>query len=100
MFKTSGSCAAFLGNYDTKSSATVSFGNGKYDLPPWSISILPDCKTEVFNTARVRQYFLPSLFYYMKECSWKLFVQNFSVTNIFLIRIVMFSTSVVQGQKH
>ncbi|WVZ25908.1 hypothetical protein V8G54_004452 [Vigna mungo] len=32
---------------DTKSSATVIFGNGKYDLPPWSISILPDCKTEV-----------------------------------------------------
>ncbi|WVZ12992.1 hypothetical protein V8G54_017522, partial [Vigna mungo] len=53
VFKTSGTCAAFLGNYDTKSSATVSFGNGKYDLPPWSISILPDCKTEVFNTARV-----------------------------------------------
>jgi hypothetical protein len=24
-----------------------------YDLPPWSISILPDCKTTVFNTARV-----------------------------------------------
>ncbi|BAT76813.1 hypothetical protein VIGAN_01487000 [Vigna angularis var. angularis] len=53
VFKTSGTCAAFLGNYDTKSSATVTFGNGKYDLPPWSISILPDCKTEVFNTARV-----------------------------------------------
>ncbi|XP_014509817.1 beta-galactosidase isoform X2 [Vigna radiata var. radiata] len=53
VFKTSGTCAAFLGNYDTKSSAKVSFGNGKYDLPPWSISILPDCKTEVFNTARV-----------------------------------------------
>ncbi|KAL6585819.1 hypothetical protein OROMI_002463 [Orobanche minor] len=24
-----------------------------YDLPPWSISILPDCKTEVYNTARI-----------------------------------------------
>ncbi|KAJ1400667.1 Glycoside hydrolase, family 35 [Sesbania bispinosa] len=49
----SGACAAFLANYDTKSSATVTFGNGKYDLPPWSISILPDCKTAVFNTARL-----------------------------------------------
>ncbi|KAK7329697.1 hypothetical protein VNO77_23872 [Canavalia gladiata] len=53
VFKTSGACAAFLANYDTKSSATVTFGNGKYDLPPWSISILPDCKTAVFNTARL-----------------------------------------------
>lgn len=49
----SGACAAFLANYDTKSAATVTFGNGKYDLPPWSISILPDCKTVVFNTAKV-----------------------------------------------
>ncbi|KAJ1433408.1 Glycoside hydrolase, family 35 [Sesbania bispinosa] len=49
----SGACAAFLANYNTKSSATVTFGNGKYDLPPWSISILPDCKTAVFNTARL-----------------------------------------------
>ncbi|KAK7265368.1 hypothetical protein RJT34_32987 [Clitoria ternatea] len=53
VFKTSDACAAFLANYDTKSSATVTFGNGKYDLPPWSISILPDCKTAVFNTARL-----------------------------------------------
>ncbi|KAH1100755.1 hypothetical protein GLYMA_13G104000v4 [Glycine max] len=53
VFKTSGACAAFLANYDTKSSAAVKFGNGQYDLPPWSISILPDCKTAVFNTARL-----------------------------------------------
>lgn len=54
VFKTeSGACAAFLANYDTKSASKATFGNGQYDLPPWSISILPDCKTEVFNTARV-----------------------------------------------
>ncbi|XP_061361491.1 beta-galactosidase [Gastrolobium bilobum] len=54
VFKTeSGACAAFLANYDTTSSANVTFGNGQYDLPPWSISILPDCKTAVFNTARI-----------------------------------------------
>ncbi|CAI8606240.1 unnamed protein product [Vicia faba] len=46
-------CAAFLANYDTKSAATITFGNGHHDLPPWSVSILPDCKTEVFNTAKV-----------------------------------------------
>ncbi|KAI5390492.1 hypothetical protein KIW84_075706, partial [Lathyrus oleraceus] len=46
-------CVAFLANYDTKSAATVTFGNSHHDLPPWSVSILPDCKTEVFNTAKV-----------------------------------------------
>jgi hypothetical protein len=52
-YTSSSVCAAFLANYDTKSAATVTFGNGQYDLPPWSVSILPDCKTEVFNTARI-----------------------------------------------
>lgn len=28
-----------------------------YNLPPWSISILPDCKNAVFNTARVRKIY-------------------------------------------
>ncbi|OMO91660.1 hypothetical protein COLO4_18204 [Corchorus olitorius] len=49
----SGACAAFLANYDTKYSVKVTFGNVQYDLPRWSISILPDCKTAVFNTARI-----------------------------------------------
>nr|AAQ21369.1 beta-galactosidase [Sandersonia aurantiaca] len=49
----SGACAAFLANYDTKYYATVTFNGMRYNLPPWSISILPDCKTTVFNTARV-----------------------------------------------
>ncbi|KAL5082790.1 hypothetical protein RYX36_011211 [Vicia faba] len=47
-------CAAFLANYHVQSAATVVFNNKHYDLPPWSISILPDCKTSVFNTAKVR----------------------------------------------
>ncbi|XP_020592061.1 beta-galactosidase 2-like isoform X1 [Phalaenopsis equestris] len=49
----SGDCAAFLANYDVKSYARVTFNGMHYDLPPWSISILPDCKTIVFNSARV-----------------------------------------------
>ncbi|KAK9131144.1 hypothetical protein Sjap_011631 [Stephania japonica] len=48
-----GGCAAFLANYDSRSFATVSFGNKHYNIPPWSISILPDCRNTVFNTARV-----------------------------------------------
>ncbi|XP_075097590.1 beta-galactosidase isoform X2 [Nicotiana tabacum] len=49
----SGNCAAFLSNYDSKYSVKVTFQNKPYDLPPWSISILPDCKTAVYNTAKV-----------------------------------------------
>lgn len=47
-----GACAAFLANYDTESWAKVTYFNMQYDLPPWSISILPDCKNAVYNTAR------------------------------------------------
>ncbi|KAL8464064.1 hypothetical protein ACS0TY_033836 [Phlomoides rotata] len=49
----SGVCAAFLSNYDPTYSTKLTFQNVQYDLPPWSISILPDCKTEVYNTARI-----------------------------------------------
>lgn len=49
----SGSCAAFLANYDPKWSVKVTFSGTQYELPPWSVSILPDCKREVYNTARV-----------------------------------------------
>ncbi|KAK7307507.1 hypothetical protein VNO77_40637 [Canavalia gladiata] len=49
----SGHCAAFLSNYDTKSAIRVMFNNMHYNLPPWSISILPDCRNVVFNTAKV-----------------------------------------------
>ncbi|KAG7541430.1 Galactose-binding-like domain superfamily [Arabidopsis thaliana x Arabidopsis arenosa] len=54
VFKSQSSCAAFLSNYNTSSAARVSFGGSTYDLPPWSVSILPDCKTEYYNTAKVR----------------------------------------------
>lgn len=53
VFKAGRGCAAFLANYDTKYPVRVKFGNGQYDLPPWSISILPDCRTAVYNTAKV-----------------------------------------------
>ncbi|KAI0508070.1 hypothetical protein KFK09_014204 [Dendrobium nobile] len=49
----SGDCAAFLANYDTQFYGKVTFNGLHYDLPPWSISILPDCKTTIFNTAKV-----------------------------------------------
>ncbi|CAN6194737.1 unnamed protein product [Urochloa humidicola] len=55
VFKSSGgACAAFLSNYKTNAAASVVFGGRRYELPAWSISVLPDCKTAVFNTATVR----------------------------------------------
>lgn len=49
----SGACAAFISNMDDKTDKTVVFRNVSYHLPAWSVSILPDCKTVVFNTAKV-----------------------------------------------
>ncbi|KAM3319362.1 beta-galactosidase 10 [Capsicum chacoense] len=49
----SGACAAFLANMDDKNDKVVQFRNSSYHLPAWSVSILPDCKNVVFNTAKV-----------------------------------------------
>lgn len=43
----------------------MSFGNGHYNLPPWSISILPGCKHTVYNTARVRKFSWSTHFYFV-----------------------------------
>lgn len=48
-----GVCVAFLANYNPNSFARIMFNNMHYNLPPWSISILPDCRNVVFNTAMV-----------------------------------------------
>ncbi|CAA2982995.1 beta-galactosidase 3 [Olea europaea subsp. europaea] len=76
----SGGCAAFLANYDTKSSVRVLFNNMHYNLPPWSISILPDCRNVVFNTAKVgvqtsQMEMLPSN---AKMFSWETFNEDLS----------------------
>lgn len=48
-----GSCVAFLTNYHMNAPAKVVFNKRHYTLPAWSISILPDCRNVVFNTATV-----------------------------------------------
>ncbi|KAL0369676.1 UNVERIFIED_CONTAM: Beta-galactosidase 8 [Sesamum angustifolium] len=54
VYKTgSGKCAAFLANVGTQSDATVKFNGNSYNLPAWSVSILPDCKNVVLNTAKI-----------------------------------------------
>ncbi|KAI4316864.1 hypothetical protein L6164_024804 [Bauhinia variegata] len=75
-----GKCAAFLANYHPKSAARVTFNNRKYHLPPWSISILPDCRTAVFNTAKVRVqtsqfHMLPTS---SKFSSWETYEEDLS----------------------
>ncbi|OAY37993.1 beta-galactosidase 8 [Manihot esculenta] len=53
VYKTgSGSCAAFLANV-AMTDKTVTFNGNSYNLPGWSVSILPDCKNVVLNTAKV-----------------------------------------------
>ncbi|KAL7153833.1 hypothetical protein ABFS83_04G195000 [Erythranthe nasuta] len=49
----SGACAAFLANLDTQSNAKIYFNGNYHDVPAWSVSILPDCKNVVYNTAKV-----------------------------------------------
>jgi hypothetical protein len=54
VFSKSGECAAFLVNNESRD-VHVLFQNFLYEMPQNSISILPDCKTVVFNTAKVRR---------------------------------------------
>lgn len=49
----SNKCSVFLANIDERKSATVTFRGQTYTLPPWSVSILPDCRSAIFNTAKV-----------------------------------------------
>ncbi|KAK7310538.1 hypothetical protein RJT34_08104 [Clitoria ternatea] len=45
-------CAAFISNNSTQP-AIINFRGTNYNLPAHSISILPDCKTVVFNTYQI-----------------------------------------------
>ncbi|XP_076957639.1 beta-galactosidase 8-like [Bidens hawaiensis] len=53
VYKTSSACAAFLANFDTQKDATVNYNGNSYRLPAWSVSILPDCKNVIYNTAKI-----------------------------------------------
>ncbi|KAL1190208.1 Beta-galactosidase 14 [Cardamine amara subsp. amara] len=58
-------CAAFLSNNNTRESNTIKFNGQDYVLPSRSISILPDCKTVVYNTAQI-----------VAQHSWRNFVKS------------------------
>ncbi|GAU12955.1 hypothetical protein TSUD_97660 [Trifolium subterraneum] len=62
VYKTGNVCAAaFLANTGT-SDATVTFNGNSYHLPGWSVSILPDCKNVVLNTAKINSASMISSF--------------------------------------
>ncbi|CAA0834966.1 Beta-galactosidase 12 [Striga hermonthica] len=68
----SGACAAFLTNNDPKYPTNLTLWNVQYTLPPWSISILPDCKTEAFNTAKISyKGSKPEMIAVSSEFSWQ-----------------------------
>ncbi|QCE16912.1 beta-galactosidase [Vigna unguiculata] len=46
-------CVAFITNNHTTDAATINFRGTNYFLPPYSISVLPDCKTVVYNTQSI-----------------------------------------------
>ncbi|XP_042390157.1 beta-galactosidase 15 [Zingiber officinale] len=46
-------CSAFLANINEQKTVTVNIFGGTYTLPPWSVSILPNCIHTAFNTAKV-----------------------------------------------
>ncbi|XP_044508857.1 beta-galactosidase 13-like [Mangifera indica] len=50
IYEGTGSCTAFLTNNATNRPQNVTFRGNSYYLPAKSISILPDCKTVVYNT--------------------------------------------------
>ncbi|KAI4307247.1 hypothetical protein L6164_030453 [Bauhinia variegata] len=84
----SGKCAAFLEN-SAGQEARVIFHNVPYTLPPNSISILPDCKNVVFNTAKVStQYNTRSMTPRVKfdsSAKWEVYkeaIPNFHDTSI------------------
>ncbi|KAF8397786.1 hypothetical protein HHK36_016709 [Tetracentron sinense] len=45
--------SCFFGNANWTSDGNITFQGNQYTVPAWSVTILPDCKKEVYNTARV-----------------------------------------------
>nr|KYP63346.1 Beta-galactosidase [Cajanus cajan] len=52
-YRYNGKSVCFLGNANATSDATIMFQSTQYTVPAWSVSILKDCTTEVYNTAKV-----------------------------------------------
>ncbi|CAN7128411.1 unnamed protein product [Brassica rapa subsp. narinosa] len=53
IYKTEKGSSCFFGNGNENSDATISFQGESYVVPAWSVTILPDCKNEAYNTAKI-----------------------------------------------
>ncbi|KAL2476996.1 Beta-galactosidase 13 [Forsythia ovata] len=77
-------CAAFLTNNHSKEPATINFRGVDYYLPEKSISILPDCKTVVYNTQRVVAQHNSRNFHPSKNAKivkWEMFQESIPTMN-------------------
>ncbi|KAL6219204.1 hypothetical protein ACLB2K_012410 [Fragaria x ananassa] len=69
-------CAAFIANNHTTLEATVNWRGQNYLLPPFSISVLPDCKTVVFNTQQiVSQHNARNFVTSAKQMNWEMYLE-------------------------
>lgn len=53
MYELDGQSSCFFSNANETTDATITYKDVKYNVPAWSVSILPDCKNDVYNTAKV-----------------------------------------------
>ncbi|KAL3839735.1 hypothetical protein ACJIZ3_024326 [Penstemon smallii] len=53
VFSYNGTRVCFFGNANNQDDITINFEGRSYAVPSWSVSVLPDCVTEVYNTAKV-----------------------------------------------
>ncbi|KAG4113000.1 hypothetical protein ERO13_D13G196310v2 [Gossypium hirsutum] len=58
IYQTKEKSSCFLSNINTKTDVNVNFGDINYSVPAWSISILPNCREEAYNTAKVNPIFV------------------------------------------
>ncbi|KAL6634789.1 hypothetical protein ACP70R_027460 [Stipagrostis hirtigluma subsp. patula] len=49
-----GTAACFISNSHTDKDVDVTFEGSVYNVPAWSVSVLPDCKTVAYNTAKIK----------------------------------------------
>jgi hypothetical protein len=72
----------------TQSDATVNFNGNSYHLPAWSVSILPDCKNVVLNTAKVCLMSLHCIILHFDSSRFPWFIVDAQDTRIFCAKCV------------
>jgi hypothetical protein len=53
IYSTEKGSSCFLTNTDSRNDTTINFQGIDYEVPAWSVSILPDCQDVEYNTAKV-----------------------------------------------